>query len=153
MLKASVTTDNSITNSPLSYTKNDPIYISINDYDRSLSYFKSTQSFVTSNYYNAGVLTNIFEDRIVFNSKNYFDLIQFNDANTGTNSHNHSEISYTQTSFDWTDPSVYILNPPEQNLKRLNIQIKDKKYDLFTTPTVLVNFNLSICIYVIKNRV
>ena len=130
MIRASVKTNSStFASSPLNYIKNDPIYISINDYDRSLSYIKSTQ-----------------QNNTVFNSINYFDLIQFNDTN------NHSEISYTQASFDWSDPSVYILNPPEQNLKRFNIQIKNKAFELFSTSD-LINFNLSICVYVIKNRV
>ena len=148
MIRASVKTNSStITIPPLNYKKNDPIYIAINDYDRSLSYIKSTQRYITSNYYVNSVFTNTYKDDIVFNSVNYFDLIQFND-----DTNNHSEISYTQASFDWSDPSVYIFNPPEQNLKRFNIQIKNKEFELFNT-TDLINFNLSFCIYVIKNRV
>ncbi len=131
MIRASVKTNSStIFSGSLNYKKNDPIYIAINDYDRSLSYIKSTQG-----------------NNIVFNSINYFDLIQFND-----DANNHSEISYTQASFDWSDPSVYILNPPEQILKRFNIQFKNKAFELFNTSD-LINFNLSICVYVIKNRV
>ena len=148
MIRASVKKNSStITIPPLNYKKNDPIYIAINDYDRSLSYIKSTQRYITSNYYVNSVFTNTYKDDIVFNSVNYFDLIQFND-----DTNNHSEISYTQASFDWSDPSVYIFNPPEQNLKRFNIQIKNKEFELFNT-TDLINFNLSFCIYVIKNRV
>jgi hypothetical protein len=151
ILKASVTTDSAIINNSLNYKKNDPIYIAINDYDRSLSYIKSIQTTITSNYYIGSTLTNVVENKEVFDSVNYFDLIQFND-DIKSNSHNHSEISYTQTSFDWSDPSVYILNPPEQSLKRFNIQIKDKTFQLFST-SILLNFNISICVYVIKNRV
>ena len=148
MIRARLKTNSStITIPPLNYKKNDPIYIAINDYDRSLSYIKSTQRYITSNYYVNSVFTNTYKDDIVFNSVNYFDLIQFND-----DTNNHSEISYTQASFDWSDPSVYIFNPPEQNLKRFNIQIKNKEFELFNT-TDLINFNLSFCIYVIKNRV
>jgi hypothetical protein len=47
---------------------------------------------------------------------------------------------------------VYILNPPEPNLRRLNIEIRDKSFNLFDT-SVLTDFNLSICAYIIKNRV
>ena len=49
ILKASVLSTNSI-NSTLSYNKYDPIYIGINDYDRSISYIRRTHV-TTSNYY------------------------------------------------------------------------------------------------------
>jgi len=143
ILKASVSTANTISN--LKYNKFDPIYIAINDYDRSLSYIKNTQITTTSNYYIGPTLTNVYTSNIVFNSVNYFDLIPYSLTN-------HSDISYNQSSFDWSDPSVYILNPPEQNLKRFNIQIKDKNFNFFEN-SILIDFNLSICVYVIKNRV
>jgi hypothetical protein len=153
MLKASVKTGNL---SSLSYEKFDPIYISLNDYDRSLSYKILTEiTRDTRTDKSAGGLVTVTElstysSNIVFNTFNYFDLIQY--SGTDNTLTVYSDISYTQTSFDWTDPSVYILNPPEQNLKRLNIQIKGKNFAPFTN-SQLLNFNLSICIYVIKNRV
>jgi hypothetical protein len=125
IIRASViAVETTMEQSPLSYLQYDPIHIVINDYNRSASYLK------TNGY---------------FNNINYFDLIPY----SGTN---NSDISYSQSSFDWTDPSVYILNPPEPNLRRLNIEIRDKTFKLFDT-SVLTNFNLSICIYYIKNRV
>lgn len=81
----------------------------------------------------------------VFNTVKYFDIIPYS---TDT----FSEISYSQASFDWSDPSVYILNPPEPNLRRLNIELRDKTFKPFDT-AILTNFNLSICVYYIKNRV
>ena len=131
-----------------SYNKFDPIYISINNYDRSVSYKIFTEitpntikDIITGTVSNTG--TN--SSNIVFHPFNYFDLIPYSNDQ-------YSEISYTQASFDWSDPSVYILNPPEQNLKRFSIQIKNKAFELFST-TDLINFNLSFCVYVIKNRV
>jgi hypothetical protein len=146
MLKASVKTSALMTT--LSYNKFDPIYIAINDYDRSVSYKIFTEitpntikDIITGTVSNTG--TN--SSNIVFHPFNYFDLIPYS-------TDLYSDISYNQNSFDWSDPSVYILNPPEQNLRRFNIQIKDKNFNFFNN-TNLVNFNLSICVYVIKNRV
>jgi hypothetical protein len=81
----------------------------------------------------------------VFNTVKYFDIIPYS---TDT----FSEILYSQASFDWSDPSVYILNPPEPNLRRLNIELRNKTFKPFDT-AILTNFNLSICVYYIKNRV
>jgi hypothetical protein len=149
MLNASVKTSALYTT--LLYNKFDPIYIAINDYDRSVSYkiFTEITPDTTTNKLTGAVTSSgTNSSNIVFNPFNYFDLIPYsNDAIVP-----YSEISYNKNSFDWTDPTVYILNPPEQNLKRFNIQIKDKYFNLFTN-TNLINFNLSICIYVIKNRV
>jgi hypothetical protein len=143
MLKASVLTNNTIV-PLLSYNKYDPIYISVNDYDRSISYIKSTQV-LNSNYVLNSVPKVLSTSNVVFDTAKYFDIIPYSKET-------FSEISYSQASFDWTDPSVYILNPPEPNLRRLNIEIRDKSFNLFNT-SVLTDFNLSICAYLIKNRV
>lgn len=149
MLRASVKTGN--LNISLSYNKFDPIYIAINNYDRSASYKIFTEITPdTQKNKETGVvtLTGTNSSNIVFNPFNYFDLIPYsNDSNVP-----YSDISYNQNSFDWTDPTVYILNPPEQNLKRFNIVINNKNFKTFSN-TDLINFNLSICVYVIKNRV
>jgi hypothetical protein len=143
MLKASVLTNNTIV-PLLSYNKYDPIYIAVNDYDRSVSYIKSTQV-LNSNYVLNSVPKVLSTSNVVFDTAKYFDIIPYSKET-------FSEISYSQASFDWTDPSVYILNPPEPNLRRLNIEIRDKSFNLFDT-SVLTDFNLSICAYIIKNRV
>ena len=125
IIRASVLTSPGLRSSPLLlYKRYEPIYIAINDYRRSVSYLKTNN---------------------IFDNIGYFDLIPYSDTE-------YSEISYSQSAFDWTDPSVYILNPPEQNLRRLNIEFRDKKFKLFES-SMLTDFNLSICIYYIKNRV
>lgn len=126
ILRASIASpsNNPMKNAPLSYEKYEPIYITLNDYHRSISYIKNNGT---------------------YDYVNYFDMIPYADTH-------YSDISYGQTSFDWTDPSVYVLNPPEQILKRFNIEFRDKTFNLFNT-TVLTHFNLSICVYYIKNRV
>jgi hypothetical protein len=124
LLKASIITTAAIKNNDqLLYIKYDPIYISINDYERSQSYLNNNG---------------------VFDVVKYFDLIPYS---TDT----FSDISNSHVSFDWTDSSVYILNPPEPNLKRLNIVFRDKYFKTFNT-SILTHFNLSICLYYIKNR-
>uniref|UniRef100_A0A6C0IAW5 Uncharacterized protein n=1 Tax=viral metagenome TaxID=1070528 RepID=A0A6C0IAW5_9ZZZZ len=144
ILKSSIVSTTSIKNTPLSYEKYDPIYITLNDYDRSNSYIKGTQV-ITSNFVIDGVANTSTTTNTIFDCAKYFDLIPYSYAE-------NSDISYSQTSSDWTDPSVYVLNPPEQILRRLNIQFRDKFFKLFNT-SILTHFNLSICIYFIKNRV
>jgi hypothetical protein len=125
--------------------KYDPIYICLNDYNRSKTYINSV-NISTSNYLNSSGVT-IYKDtsNLLFNTGKYFDYVPYSASDFST-------ISYTQSSFDWTDPTVYILNPPEPNLRRLNIEIKDKTFNLFNT-TTLTGFNLTICVYFMKNRV
>lgn len=133
--------------SQYNYKRYDPIYISINNYNRSKTYINSVNIF-TSNYLNSSGIT-IYKDtsNLLFNTAQYFDSLSYSGQGN-----DFSTLSYTQASFDWTDPTVYILNPPEPNLRRFNIEIKDKKFDLFDT-TTLTEFNLTICVYFMKNRV
>jgi len=124
IIRSSILSTNTMRSAPLSYLRYEPVYISLNDYNRSVSYINNNGT---------------------FNYANYFDLIPYSFDN-------FSDISYSQAAFDWSDPSVYILNPPEQTLKRLNVEFRDKAFNLFDT-AVLTHFNLSICVYYIKNRV
>ena len=112
--------------SQYNYKNLDNIYICLNDYNKSKAYFKKSD-----------LSTTVLQ---------YFDSVSYNAGS------DFSTKSYTQSSFDWTDPTVYILNPPEPNLRRLDIEIKDKTFNIFNTST-LNNFNLTICIYFMKNRV
>ena len=127
ILSAKVEHNSSMT-SQYNYKRFDPIYISINDYNRTKAYLRKTD-----------LSTTVLQ---------YFDSLKY----AAGDSVDYSTISYTQSSFDWSDPTVYILNPPEPNLRRLDIEIKDKTFNLFNTAT-LTNFNLTICIYFMKNRV
>jgi len=128
------------------YKNNDNIYISVNDYNRSKT-FINTINISTSNYLNSsGVTLYKNTSNYLFNTAEYFESFIYKAGSS------ESTVSYTQASFDWTDPTVYILNPPEPNLRRLNIEIKDKKFNLFNTST-LIDFNLTICVYFMKNRV
>jgi hypothetical protein len=145
ILKASITSTVAMkNNTSLLYIKNDPIHIAINDYDRSVSYLKSVQV-STSNYLLNDVPTVLTTSKDVFDTVKYFDIIPYSDTTS-------SEISNGNVSFDWTDSSVYILNPPEPNLRRLNIDFRDKVFKPFST-SILTHFNISLCIYYIKNRV
>jgi hypothetical protein len=143
IINTSILSTNSII-STLSYNKYDPIYISINDYDRSISYNKRTHV-TTSNYWIDNVRYGLDSSNIVFDPKKYFDVIQYSGSD-------YSDRAYSQSSFDWTDPTVYILNPPDPNLRRFNIEIRDKNFELFET-SIIQDFNLSFCAYLIKNRV
>ena len=141
ILKASIITTSMI--STLSYNRFDPIYIGINDYDRAISYIKKTV-ITTSNYWDNEIRKGFETSNLVFDPKTYFDIIPYSSTN-------FSDITYNQASFDWTDPSVHILNPPDQNLKRFSIDLRDKNFNLFNK-SVLPDFNLSFCAYLIKNN-
>jgi hypothetical protein len=149
MLKASIKSTNAMDNQ-LSYEKFDPIHISINDYERSVSYIKGNKV-STSNYYLTNddfannVISILTTNTTVFDAAKYFDIIPYSGVS-------FSDVTYSQTSIDWSDPSVYILNPPDPNLRRLKIEFRDRTFKLFDT-SVLTHFNLSICVYFIKNRV
>ena len=61
ILRASITSTTAInTTSHLLYKKNDPIHLSINDYDRSLSYLKSIQVSTNTNILK-GLISNLFQ--------------------------------------------------------------------------------------------
>jgi hypothetical protein len=131
ILNARVQNSSAITSSPYDYIRNDPIYICLNDFNRSNTYIKNVDITTGKTYLNKAL---------------YFDLIPY------LPNSEFSTISYLQSSFDWTDPTVYILNPPEPSLRRFDISIKDKNYNLLNTE-IITDFNITICIYFIKNRV
>ena len=109
---------------------NDIYYIELNDYHRISTYVKNKGS--TFKYF----------DAIPFNHIDYFSeyaLCKF-------------KIVYGLTSSNWTDPTLYTLNPIEHNTRRFNITIRDKNFAILN----LVDgefFNMTICVYTIKKNI
>jgi len=108
----------------------DIFYIELNDYHRISTYVK-----------NQGA------------SFKYFDAITY-DKIDNTNTYGACKLKnfYTLTSSNWTDPTIYTLNPVEHNTKRFNIKIKDKNFALLNKNTG-ESFKMTICLYTIKKNI
>jgi len=118
-----------ITNNELPIDK--VFYIELNDYDRSVSYMKTEEGYI--------------------NTIKYFETIQY----TGEPIYGDkviSRITYPVGWVNWSDPAVYVLNPPEPSLKRFNITIRDNNYNMINKNSIN-SFKLTICVYNIKKNV
>lgn len=63
-----------------------------------------------------------------------------------------SKVSHTLGATNFSDPTVHVLNPPEPNLTRFQISVRDKYFKKIERNDI--NYiNLSICIYSIKKNV
>jgi len=114
------------------YTDNDIFYIELNNYDRVVSYIK-----------------NQLNDE--FNVIKYFENVQYT-GEVLPNSKKSSSVSYNSSSTDWSDPSVYLLNPPEPTLHRFDITLRDKDY-LIINKNSIDMLKMSICLYYINKNI
>lgn len=62
------------------------------------------------------------------------------------------KTEYTATGCSINDTNTYILDPVEPNLKRLDITLYDKKYNLINKADINV-FNMILCIYSNKKKI
>jgi hypothetical protein len=110
---------------------NDIYYIELNDYHRISTYVKNKGS-----------------------AFNYFDAIPFTyvDYLNASYSYCKFKIFYALTSSNWTDPTLYTLNPIEHNTKRFNIKIRDKNFAILNHEEG-ESFNMTICVYTIKKNI
>jgi hypothetical protein len=109
----------------------DIYYFELNNYDRVISY-KNTAT--------------------TFNTYKYFDAIQYNHADHNTNHLSKFKLFYSLGSSNWTDPTIYTLNPIEQNCTRFTIRIRDKNFNILNK-LVEESFKLTICVYTIKKNI
>jgi len=121
-----------ISNIIAGYTHDDIFYIELNNYDRIVSYIKNTN-------------TNDF------NVIKYFDNVQYTAQDVG-NSKFSSGAAYHSGSFDWSDQSVYFLNPPEPSLHRFDITLRDKDYKVINRNNI-DSLKLRICLYYIRKNI
>ena len=113
---------------------NDDIYyIELNDYHRTFSYI------------------NILDKNMTFK---YFDHIYYNksDHNETAGKLSKFKVSYPATLSNWTDPSLYTLNPIAHNITRFTIKIKNKDLNVLTKEEE-DSFNMTICVYTIKKNI
>jgi len=111
---------------------NDDIYyIELNEYHRTFSYIK--------------------DRNMTFK---YFDNIYYNKSehNVTTGELSKFKVSYPTTLLNWTDPSLYTLNPIAHNITRFTIKIKDKNLNVLTKLSG-ESFNMTICVYTIKKNI
>jgi len=113
------------------HISDDVFYIELNDYDRVVSYMKTGND--------------------NFNTRKYFEIVQLSEESIDVNKY-VSRIIYPVGWVNWSDPAVYVLNPPEPSLKRFNITIRDKNYNIVTR-NFIHSFKLTICVYNIKKNV
>ena len=125
---------NTIENAITSYRTlnfDDIFYIELNNYDR-IFYYKNTQT--------------------TFNTYKYFEAISYNHADYHTNALSRFRNFYSLASSNWTDPTIYTLNPIEQNCTRFTIRIRDKNFNILNK-LVEESFKLTICVYTIKKNI
>lgn len=109
----------------------DTFYIELNNYDR-IVYYKNTAT--------------------TFNTHKYFEAISYNHADYHKNALSKFLNFYSLASSNWTDPTVYTLNPIEQNCTRFTIKIRDKNLNILNKLTE-ESFKLTICVYTIKKYI
>ena len=109
----------------------DIFYIELNNYDR-IFYYKNTAT--------------------TFNTHKYFEAISYNHADYHTNALSRFRNFYSLASSNWTDPTIYTLNPIEQNCTRFTIRIRDKNFNILNK-LVEESFKLTICVYTIKKNI
>ena len=109
----------------------DIFYIELNNYDR-IFYYKNTPT--------------------TFNTHKYFEAISYNHADYHINALSRFRNFYSLASSNWTDPTIYTLNPIEQNCTRFTIRIRDKNFNILNK-LVEESFKLTICVYTIKKNI
>jgi hypothetical protein len=121
-------------------TYNSTFYVELNNYDRVHSYI--------AKYDSCNSVVN-------YNTVKFFDTLNY--AGTTESSLVLYKIKnyYSLASSNWTDPTVYILNPPETSCNRFTITIRDKDFNILKFGDYLneESFNMTICAYTIKKNI
>ena len=121
-------------------TYNSTFYVELNNYDRVHSYINKYDSCNTV---------------VNYNTVKFFDTLNY--AGTTESSLVLYKIKnyYSLASSNWTDPTVYILNPPETSCNRFTITIRDKDFNILKFGDYLneESFNMTICAYTIKKNI
>lgn len=63
-----------------------------------------------------------------------------------------SSLIYSSNATNFSDPTTYVLNPPEPNLTRFQISVRDKHFKKMKRTDINYIY-LSICVYSIKKKV
>lgn len=116
---------------------NDPIYISLNDYNRINTY--KTSNYITDVHPSFEVLNlNLTTKYLIMANSQITEFINLNGL--------LFENIYTSTSASLNDTNVHTIIPHEPSLKRFNIKIYDKYYNLINKEDIL-NFDMLVCVF------
>jgi len=142
IIKSSISLNPTTTLSNSTVNDNDPVYIVLNDYKRVVSFIRDTPSSEGNLFHYFDKIdidrTSTYHLTNNFNSKDLPDLLLYSNE-------------YSQTNFDVNDTSVYVLNPIEPNLKRFNIEIRNKNNKLIAKNEI-GSFKMTICVYSSKKQ-
>ena len=121
---------------------NDPIYISLNNYNRINTYDNkvvNTSNNITSIFNSFEVINlNVTSKYLIMANTQISSFIEINGV--------LFENIYTSTTSDFNDTSVYNIIPHEPSLLRFNIKLYDKNYTLINKEDI-INFELLVCVY------
>lgn len=119
---------------------NSIFYIELNNYDRVHSYINK--------YNSCNTVVN-------YNTVKYFDTLHYNGTTESSLVLYNIKNYYSLASSNWTDPTVYILNPPETSCNRFTVTIRDKDFKILRFGDYLdeESFNMTICVYTIKKNI
>lgn len=116
---------------------NDPIYISINDYNRINTIINTSN--VSTVYKSFEVVNlNITTKYLIMANSQVANFINFNGL--------LFENIYSSSTFDVNDTTMYNVIPHDPSLMRFNIKIYDKYHDLINIEDIL-NFEITLCVF------
>ncbi len=121
-------------------TYNSTFYVELNNYDRVHSYIAKYDS---------------CNSVINYNTVKFFDTLNYSGTTESSLVLYKIKNYYSLASSNWTDPTVYILNPPETSCNRFTITIRDKDFNILKFGDYLneESFNMTICAYTIKKNI
>lgn len=121
-------------------TYNSTFYVELNNYDRVHSYI--------AKYDSCNSVVN-------YNTVKFFDTLNYSGTTESSLVLYKIKNYYSLASSNWTDPTVYILNPPETSCNRFTITIRDKDFNILKFGDYLneESFNMTICAYTIKKNI
>jgi hypothetical protein len=90
-----------------------------------------------------------------YNTVKFFDTLNYSGTTESSLILYKIKNYYSLASSNWTDPTVYILNPPETSCNRFTITIRDKDFNILKFGDYLneESFNMTICAYTIKKNI
>ena len=119
-------------------TYNNTYYIELNNFYRIFSYINNK---------------NKCDNTYTNNTIKYFDSLNYNGSIDSNLELYKFRNYYSLISTDWTDPALYILNPPETSCNRFTITIRDKDFNIIKYDPNGESFNMTICVYTIKKNI
>lgn len=87
------------------------------------------------------------------NRTDFFDMILLNINDKNVNLTEQGFGNTNTTSFNINDPSVYIYNPIQSNIKTFQFELYDKNNNLLKIGSEILRFSITLCIYDYKRKV